>query len=74
MLSPLIRGGVTCLDDVCTRVSGRERKGGSIVVIQPHGRTGQYHPPLPIIATSGGGDCKASQWVYLECPPAYTMA
>jgi Putative transposase/Transposase zinc-binding domain len=72
VLSPFIRCGVTCLDDVFTRVSGRDLKGGYIVVIQTHGRNGQYNPHLHIIATSGGWDRKASQWVHLDYLP-YTM-
>jgi Putative transposase/Transposase zinc-binding domain len=69
LLSAFMRCGVTCLDDVFTRVSGRTLKGGYIVVIQTHGRNGQYNPHLPIIATSGGGDHKASQWVHLDYLP-----
>jgi transposase-like zinc-binding protein len=44
VLSPLIRCGVRCLDDCFTRISGKVLKGGSIVVIQTHGRNGQYNP------------------------------
>jgi putative transposase/transposase-like zinc-binding protein len=69
LLSAFMRCGVTCLDDVFTRVSGRALKGGYIVVIQTHGRNGQYHPHLHIIATSGGWDHKASQWVHLDYLP-----
>jgi hypothetical protein len=35
---------VQCLDDVYSRVSGRVLKGGYIVVVQTHGRNGQYNP------------------------------
>jgi Putative transposase/Transposase zinc-binding domain len=69
LLSAFMRCGVTCLDDVFTRVSGRPLKGGYIVVIQTHGRNGQYNPHLHIIATSGGWDHKASQWVHLDYLP-----
>ena len=41
VLSPFMRCGVTCLDDVFSRVSGKPLKGGYIVVIQTHGRNGQ---------------------------------
>jgi hypothetical protein len=34
-------------------------------VLQPPGRNGQYHPPRPIIATSGGGDAQAKPWVHV---------
>jgi Putative transposase/Transposase zinc-binding domain len=69
LLSAFMRCGVTCLDDVFTRVSGRTLKGGYIVVSQTHGRNGQYNPHLHIIATSGGWDHKASQWVHLDYLP-----
>jgi hypothetical protein len=69
LLSAFMRCGVTCLDDVFTRVSGRDLQGGSIVVIQTHGRNGQYNPHLHIIATSGGWDRQGSQWVHLDYVP-----
>jgi hypothetical protein len=69
LLSTFMRCGVQCLDDVFTRVSGRALKGGYIVVVQTHGRNGQYNPHLHIIATSGGWDRKASQWVHLDYIP-----
>jgi Putative transposase len=69
VLSPFMRCGVRCLDDCFSRVSGRPLKGGYIVVIQTHGRNGQYNPHLHIIATSGGWDPQASQWVHLDYLP-----
>src|SRR5215813_646678 len=69
LLSPFIRCGVTCLDDVLSRVSGKSLKGGYIVVIQTHGRNGQYKPHLHIIATSGGWEPQARQWVHLDYIP-----
>jgi Putative transposase/Transposase zinc-binding domain len=72
VLSPFMRCGVTCLDDVLSRVSGKSLKGGYIVVIQTHGRNGQYNPHLHIIATSGGWDAQARQWVHLDDVP-YAM-
>jgi putative transposase/transposase-like zinc-binding protein len=69
VLSPFMRCGVRCLDDVYSRVSGRTLKGGYILVIQTHGRNGQYNPHLHIIATSGGWDRQAKQWVHLEYMP-----
>jgi Putative transposase len=65
VLSPFRRCGVRCLEDVCSRVSGRAVQGGSIVVIQPHGRHGQYNPHLHSMATSGGWDPQAKQWLPL---------
>lgn len=61
-----MRCGVRCLDDVFSRGSGRTLKGGDIVVIQRHGRNGQYNPHLHCMATSGGGDQQARQWVHLD--------
>jgi hypothetical protein len=69
VLSPFMRCGVRCLDDVYSRVSGRALKGGYIVVIQTHGRNGQYHPHLHLIATSGGWDQQAKEWVHLDYVP-----
>jgi Putative transposase/Transposase zinc-binding domain len=69
VLSPFMRCGVRCLDDVFSRVSGTELKGGYIVVIQTHGRNGQYNPHLHIIATSGGWDRQAQQWIHLDYVP-----
>jgi hypothetical protein len=44
LLSPFMRCGRRCLDDVCSRMSGRPLTGGYIMVIQTHGRNGQYNP------------------------------
>jgi Putative transposase/Transposase zinc-binding domain len=69
LLSPFMRCGVRCLDDVFSRVSGKPLKGGYIVVIQTHGRNGQYNPHLHIIATSGGWEPQAKQWMHLNYLP-----
>ena len=69
LLSPFMRCGVRCLDDVFSRVSGTSLKGGYIVVIQTHGRNGQYNPHLHVIATSGGWDAAAKQWRHLDYVP-----
>jgi hypothetical protein len=69
LLSPFMRCGVRGLDDVFSRVSGKHLKGGDIVVIQTHGRNGQYNPHLHIIATRGGGDQQARPWVHLDYVP-----
>ena len=72
VLSPFMRCGVRCLDDVFSRVSGRALKGGYIVVVQTHGRNGQYNPHLHVIATSGGWDQQAQPWIHLDYIP-YSM-
>ena len=69
LLSPFMRCGRRCLDDVFSRISGRPLTGGYIMVIQTHGRNGQYNPHLHIIATSGGWDRQAQQWVHLDDVP-----
>jgi len=69
VLSPFIRCGVRCLDDVWSRLSGQALKGGYIVVIQTHGRNGQYNPHLHIIGTSGGWDAQGKQWRHLDYVP-----
>jgi hypothetical protein len=69
VLSAFMRCGVTCLDDFFSRVSGTLLKGGYIVVIQTHGRNGQYNPHLHIIATSGGWAPHAQRWVHLDYLP-----
>jgi hypothetical protein len=69
VLSPFMRCGVRCLDDVFSRVSGCALQGGYIVVIQTHGRNGHYNPHLHIIATSGGWDSQAQQWIHLDYVP-----
>ena len=57
--SPGMPCGVQCLAAFLSPASGKARKGGSSGVGQPHGRQGQATPPLPILATSGGGDAQA---------------
>lgn len=69
VLSPCMRCGVRCLDDVFSRVSGRALKGGYIVVVQTHGRNGQDNPHLHVIATSGGWDHQAQPWSHLDYIP-----
>jgi hypothetical protein len=69
LLSPFMQCGVQCLDDFFSTVSGKALKGGYIVVVQTHGRNGQYNPHLHIIATSGGWDAQAHTWVHLGYLP-----
>jgi len=51
-------------------MSGRPLLGGSMVVIQTHGRNGQSPPHCPIIATSGGWDRQAQPGVHLDDVPS----
>jgi len=73
VLSPFMRCGARCLDDVYSRVSGCPLTGGYIMVIQTHGRNGRYHPHLHIIATSGGGDRQAKRWMHLDYLPYHVL-
>ena len=70
LLSALRRGGVQCLDDFYSEVRGKGLTGGSIVVIHPHGRHGHDHPPLQLIAPSGGYDSQGQRWDHLQYLPS----
>lgn len=69
VLSALMRCGVQCMDDFYSDVRGKALRGGSIVVIHTHGRTGQYHPHLHLIAPSGGYDGPGERWEHLQYLP-----
>jgi hypothetical protein len=69
LLSELMRCGAQCLDDFYSEVRGKVLKGGYISVIHTHGRNGQYHPHLHVIATSGGYDAQAESWAHLHFLP-----
>ena len=69
LLSALMRCGAQCLDDFYSEVRGKAIKGGYISVIHTHGRNGQYHPHLHVIATSGGYDAQAESWEHLSFLP-----
>lgn len=73
LLGPLFRCGVECLDDFYSSVSRKKLKGGYIVVLQTHGRNGQYNVHLHIIATSGGIDAKEGKWVHLGYLPYHLL-
>jgi hypothetical protein len=51
-------------------VRGHALQGGDIVVIQTHGRHGQSHPHVPIIAPRGGWERQARQWMPLDDIPS----
>jgi len=61
--------GVKCLNDFFSEVKGKELQGGYIVVLQTHGRNGQYNPHLHIISTSGGFDKENEKWEHLDYLP-----
>jgi hypothetical protein len=67
--SALMRCGVQCLDAFSSAVTGKPLQGGYIVVLHTHGRNGQYHPHLPVRATSGGYDGLGDRWEHLAYLP-----
>ena len=69
LLSALMRCGVQCLDDFFSEVRGKALSGGYITVLHTHGRHGQYHPHLHLIATSGGYDGPGERWEHLTYLP-----
>ncbi|MCP4271170.1 MAG: transposase [Gammaproteobacteria bacterium] len=69
LLGALCRCGVKCLDEFFSNVSRKKVKGGYIVVLQTHGRNGQYNPHLHIIATSGGLEEETGKWIHLGYLP-----
>lgn len=69
VLSALMRCGAQCMDDFFSEVRGKTLQGGYIVVLHTHGRNGQYHPHLHLIATSGGLDGQGHRWEHLQYLP-----
>ena len=69
LLSAFMRCGGQCLDDFYSTVRGKALRGGSITVLHMHGRNGQYHPHLHLLATSGGYDAQGSRWEHLQYLP-----
>ena len=69
VLSTFMRCGAQCLDAFYSAVKGKPLQGGSIVVLHTHGRNGQYHPHLHVLATSGGYDVQGARWEHLQYLP-----
>jgi Putative transposase/Transposase zinc-binding domain len=69
LLSAFLRCGAHCLDDFYSTVRGKTLQGGSSTVLHTHGRTGQYHPHLHLLATSGGYDAQGARWEHLQYLP-----
>ena len=69
MLSAFMRCGAQCLDAFYSTVKGTSLQGGYITVLHTHGRNGQYHPHLHVLATSGGYDAQAARWEHLDYLP-----
>jgi hypothetical protein len=69
LLSAFMRCGAQCLDDFFSTVRGKALRGGYITVLHTHGRNGQYHPHLHLLATSGGYDAEGERWAHLQYLP-----
>jgi len=69
LLSAFMRCGAHCLDDFYSTVRGKTLQGGYITVLHTHGRNGQYHPHLHVLATSGGYDAQGARWEHLQYLP-----
>jgi Putative transposase/Transposase zinc-binding domain len=69
VFSAFMRCGGQCLDDFYSEVRGKALRGGSITVLHTHGRNGQYHPHLHLLATSGGYDTQGERWEPLQYVP-----
>jgi hypothetical protein len=69
VLSAFMRCGAQCLDDFYSTVKGKALRGGYIIVLHTHGRNGQYHPHLHLLATSGGYDAQGARWEHLPYLP-----
>jgi len=69
VLSAFMRCGAQCLDDFFSTVRGKALRGGYITVLHTHGRNGQYHPHLHLLATSGGYDAQGARWEHLQYLP-----
>jgi Putative transposase/Transposase zinc-binding domain len=69
VLSAFMRCGAQCLDDFYSTVKGKALTGGYITVLHTHGRNGQYHPHLHVLATSGGYDAQGTCWEHLHYLP-----
>src|SRR5262245_29078743 len=64
-----MRCGAQCLDDFYSTVRGKALRGGSITVLHTHGRHGQYHPHLHLLAPSGGYEAQGARWEHLRYLP-----
>jgi len=66
LLSQLMKAGHQCLEEVVSVALRKKLKIGTMIVVQTHGRSGQYNPHLHIIMTSGGIMEDAGSWFTLR--------
>src|SRR5215510_3143527 len=69
VLRACMRCGAQCLDDFYSTLKGKTLQGGYITVLHTHGRNGQYHPHLHVLATSGGYEAQSERWEHLQYLP-----
>ena len=69
LLRAFMRCGAQCLDDVLSVTCGTTVQSGSLVVLHTHGRNGQYHPPLHLLAARGGWDPQGQRWEHVAYVP-----
>jgi hypothetical protein len=69
VLSAFMRCGAQCLDAFYSEVRGKTLRGGDITGLQTHGRNGQYHPHLHLLATRGGYEAQGERWEHLQFLP-----
>jgi len=62
LLSSFMKTGYKCLENAVSTMVRSEVKIGCVVVMQTHGRNGNYNPHLHVIMSSGGVNAKDSKW------------
>lgn len=69
LLDHLMKTGYKCLEDTLGKVFRKKIKIGLIVVLQTHGRSGQYNLHVHVIMTSGGINEEKKEWKDLKYLP-----
>jgi len=69
LFSAFMRCGYECLENAICQIKRHDLKIGTIIVIQTHGRSGEFNPHLHIIMTSGGINEQSSKWEDLNYIP-----
>jgi len=69
VLRAFLRCGAQGVDAFYRTGTGPPRHGGSLTVLHTHGRHGPYHPPLHVLAPSGGYNAHADRWEPLDSLP-----
>jgi hypothetical protein len=69
LLTEFMKTGQKCLEEVFSIVVKRKVTIGTILVIQTHGRSGQYNPHLHILLTSSGICEEKKEWMEMGYLP-----